>query len=73
MDANAFYEKYAPPGHELDLGEWTSEEQSRFVQVLRDHPVENDQWGLFSMHFPTRNGMQVGMLPLGRLLVLLAH
>jgi hypothetical protein len=25
--------------------------------------VENDQWGLFSMHFPNRNGMQVGMLP----------
>ena len=54
---NAYFYRHVAPHQHQAQGEWTQEEQDKFMQVVREWGV-GDNWGLFASHISQRVGYQ---------------
>ena len=54
---NAYFYRHVAPHEKQAQGEWSQEEQDRFMDVVRQWGV-GDNWGLFASHIAQRVGYQ---------------
>lgn len=55
---NGFFYRHVLPGEEKRNGPWSEEEKLKFIEVLKQEPIESTHWGLLARKIPGRVGYQ---------------